>query len=332
MQQHAATANWFHGGRRLFRWKTLASLLGRSIGAWDDDDVPRLSAALAFYALLSLAPILVIVVGVASLFFGDAAARGQLAWEMHRMVGWNEAKMVQSLIESTRNHHSGILATSLSVLALAFGGTSVVVELRSGLNTIWHITPGNASRMKTLVAMAKERFVSVLMILGVGFLLLLSLVASTVVAALGRAVGPNLPFPAAWLHVLTFVISFLVITLLFGAVYKVMPDVELQWRDVMVGASVTSLIFTIGKQLLALYLGKAAFASTYGAAGSFVILLVWVYYSAQLFFLGAEFTKLYAATYGSHPQPAAATRPLTSPEASPGNDPGPNPIETDRPS
>lgn len=277
-------------------------MIGRSVRAWDDDDVPRLAAALAFYALLSFAPILVIVVGVASLFFGNAAARGQLAWEFHNIVGWDGARLIQSMVESSRSHHSGILATGLSVIALMFGASSVVVELRSDLNTIWHVLPREStSGLKALVAMGKERFVSFLLIVAAGFLLLLSLVASALITVAGRLVGPNLPVPEAWLHVLTFVVSFLVITVLFGAIYKVMPDLDLEWRDVAVGASVTSLIFTTGKQIIALYLGKAAFGSTYGAAGSLVVLLVWMYYSAQLFFLGAEFTKVYAAMYGSRP-------------------------------
>jgi membrane protein len=161
--------------------------------------------------------------------------------------------------------------------------------------------------------MCKERFLSLLLVVAAGFLLLLSLVVSAVIAAAGRMMGPNLPIPEAWLHVLTFVVSFFVITFLFGAIYKVIPDVNLGWRDVAVGAAVTSLIFTIGKQLIALYLGKAALGSTYGAAGSLVVLLVWMYYSAQLVFLGAEFTKVYAEMYGSHPGQVPPARPANVP-------------------
>lgn len=328
----AGGANPFHHGRGLFRRKVIAALISRSVRAWDEDDAPRLAAALAFYALLSLAPIVIIVVGMASLFYGDAAVRGQLAWEIHSVVGWDEARLLQSMLESTRGHHAGIFATVLSLVALAFGGSSVVVELRSGLNTIWHIAPEDTgSGLHTLLEMGRERVVSILLILGAGFLLLLSLVASAVIAALGRILGPNLPLPEAWLHVLTFVVSFIVITFLFAAIYKLMPDIDLEWRDVAVGASVTSLIFTIGKQLIALYLGKAAVASTYGAAGSFVILLVWVYYSAQLFFLGAEFTKIYAATYGSRRR--SLTQSPGSAAGSPGLDSeAPLHSETQRPS
>jgi membrane protein len=281
----------------VIQWKTIAGLMRESIRAWNDDDAPRLAAALAFYTLLSLSPILIVIVGVAGVFFGKAAASGQLAWQVHDLMGWDEARMVQSVIqETTRGHHAGLLAAVLSILTLLFGASSVVVELRSGLNTIWRAAPvGNSSGLKAILELGKERLFSIALIIGAGILLLLSLAASTGIAALSRFLGPNLPIPAAWLHVATFVASFLVITVLFATIYRVMPDVKLGWGDVAIGACVTALMFTIGKQLIALYLAKAAFASTFGAAGSFVILLVWVYYSAQLFFLGAEFTKIYAA-------------------------------------
>jgi membrane protein len=221
--------------------------------------------------------------------------------------------LIQSMIESSRSHHAGALATGLSVIALLFGASSVVVELRSGLNTIWRLSSESMSGLRGLVAMGKERFVCFLLVVAAGFLLLLSLVASAIIASVGRILGPNLPVPVADLHLLTSGVSFIVITFLFGAIYKLTPDVDLEWGDVVVGAAVTSLIFTIGKQLIALYLGKAALGSTYGAAGSLVVLLVWLYYSAQLFFLGAEFTKVYAAMYGSRTRhvPAAGLPPDT---------------------
>jgi membrane protein len=314
MSQQAAMANSSQAHERRFRSRTIIVLLGRSMRAWEEDDVPSLAAALAFYALLSFAPILVIVVGVASLFFGNDAARGQLAWEFHSIVGWDGARVIQSLLETSRGHHSGILATGLSVIALAFGASSAVVELRSSLNAIWHVVPTESvSGVRALVRICTERIVSFLLIVAAGFLLLFSLVASAVIAAAGRVVGPDLPIPEVWLHALTFVVSFVVVTLLFGAIYKVIPDVNLGWRDVAVGAAVTSLIYTSGKQLIALYIGKAALGSTYGAAGSLVVLLVWMYYSAQLFFLGAEFTKVYAAMYGTHPGSLPPGRPENMP-------------------
>ncbi len=286
---------------------TITGLVRQSVGAWNDDNAPRLAAAVAFYTLLSLSPLVIVVVGIAGLFFGRAAAGGQLAWEIHNVVGWDEARTIQEIIRAAQRHHGGVLAAVLSVLTLLFGASSVVLELQSGLNTIWHAqtTSGRNSGLRAVVALGKERFFSFVLVLGAGFLLLISLLASAGIAALGRFVGPRLPIPEAWLHLIAFVVSCLVITVLFAAIYRLMPDVKLDWRDVVVGASVTSIIFTIGKQLIALYLGKAAFASTYGAAGSFIVLLVWVYYSAQLFFLGAEFTKVYAAAYGSRPRTIA---------------------------
>lgn len=310
MRQPAAAPNSFYSDLKRLRSNAIVVITSRSMRAWEKDDVPRLAASLAFYSLLSLAPILVIVVGVASFFFGNAAASGQLARDFHSVVGWDGARVIQSLVETSRTRHSGMLATGLSVIALAVGASSVVVELRSSLNTIWHaMPPESVSGLKGIVAMVKERLVSFLLIVAAGFLLLLSLIASAVIAAAGRMIGPDLPIPEAWLHALTFVVSFVVITFLFGSIYKMMPDVDLGWRDVAVGAAVTSLIFTSGKQLIALYLGKTAFGSTYGAAGSLVILLVWLYYSAQLFFLGAEFTKEYAAMYGSRRGNAAPPGP-----------------------
>jgi membrane protein len=295
---------------------TITGLIRESVSAWNDDDAPRLAAALAFYTLLSLSPILIVIVGVAGLVFGKAAASGQLAWQIHDLVGWDEARMFQSVVqEATRAHHATFLAAALSILTLLFGASSVVVELRSGLNTIWHIAPaGNSSGLKAILKLGKERLYSIALIIGAGFLLLLSVAASAGIAALSRILGPNFPIPEAWLHVATFVASFLVIAVLFATIYRVMPDVELEWADVAVGACVTALIFTIGKQLIALYLAKAAFASTFGAAGSFVILLVWVYYSAQLFFLGAEFTKIYAAKYSSQKRRLPQVLPVPPPE------------------
>ena len=193
-----------------------------------------------------------------------------------------------------------MVASLLGLLTLAFGASSVVVELRDALNTIWDVAPDRQNTgFASIFRLAKERFYSFAMILGVGFLLLVSLVLNAWIAAMGSFFGSFLPTPETVLHAATFVVSFFVITFLFAAIYKLFPDVHLRWRDVAIGASVTSLLFTIGKQLIGLYLGKASFRSTYGTAGSLVIVLVWVYYSAMLFFLGAEFTKVYTKTFGS---------------------------------
>jgi membrane protein len=288
--------------KRVFvlRRKIIAALIKQSINEWNIDNAPRLSAALAFYTLLSLSPLVIVTISMAGFAFGQAAAGGQLAREIHNLVGWDVATAIQAVIRAGQRPHTSAVAALLSVLMLAFGATTVMVELRSGLNTIWRVpaNPCNSS-LKAMLRMGKERLYSLALVVGGGILLLTSLAASTWVTAVGRSLGHSLAIPESRLHEATFAASYVTITVLFAAVYRTLPDTKLEWRDVAVGACITSLIFTVGKQLIALYLIKAAFASMYGAAGSIVVLLVWVYYSAQLFFLGAEFTKVYARTCGS---------------------------------
>jgi membrane protein len=283
------------------RFKEIAALIQRSVTEWNADNAPRLGAALAFYTLLSLAPLLVVIVGVAALAFGRKAAGGHLAWQIQGLMNRDVAEAIQALIQEAYKPGTGVIAASLSILTLIWGASSVVVELRDALNSIWRapVAP-TGRRFAEVFRFVKERFYSFALVLGVGFLLLVSLVLSTWISAAGRFLGSRLPIPESVLHLTMFLISFLVITFLFAAIYKILPDVKLEWSDVLAGASITSLIFTAGKQLIGLYLGKASFTSTYGAAGSLVILLVWVYYSALLFFLGAEFTKVYTRNFGSH--------------------------------
>lgn len=283
------------------RFKEIAALVQKSISEWSADNAPRLGAALAFYTLLSLAPLLVVIVGVAALAYGRQAAGGQLAWEIRDLVNPDAAETIQALIQAAYKPATGAIAASLSILTLIWGASSVVIELHDSLNTIWHAPTDTSSKgFAAILRLVKERFYCFALVLAVGFLLLVSLVLSTWISALGRLFGSRLPIPETLLHLTVFLISFFVITILFAAIYKILPDVALEWSDVLVGASITSLIFAAGKQLISLYLGKASFTSAYGAAGSLVILLVWVYYSAQLFLLGAEFTKVYTTTFGSH--------------------------------
>lgn len=280
--------------------KEIGAVLKETVSEWISDKAPRLGASLAFYTLLSLAPLVVVVVAVAAVFYGQKAAQGQLVWQIQDLVGPDGAKAIQGLIQGAYKPGAGIIATVLGILTLAFGASSVVVELRDALNTIWHIpVDSSAGGLASISRLAKERAYSFALVLGVGFLLLVSLVLNAWIAALGGFFGSLLPARESLLHVGTFLLSFLVITFLFAAIYKVLPDIHLEWSDVAVGASVTAMLFTIGKHLIGLYLGKASFGSTYGAAGSLVLVLVWVYYSAQLFFLGAEFTKVYTRTFGS---------------------------------
>jgi membrane protein len=284
---------------RLRRSK-IGALLKETGKTWIDDNAPRLGASLAFYTLLSLAPILIVVVAIAALAFGQKAAQGQLIWEIQDLVGAEGARAIQDLIQSAYKPATGTMATVLGVLTLVLGASAVMVDLRDALNTIWHVPAAPFSSLRSFLRLVKERFYLFGLILGVGFLLLVSLAVNAAIAALGSLFGLLLPASVSVLHLAVFLISFLVITFLFAAIYKFLPDVQLKWSDVIVGACFTSLLFTIGKQLIGIYLGKTSFGSTYGAAGSLVIVLVWVYYSSQLFFFGAEFTKIYTETFGSH--------------------------------
>lgn len=288
---------------RMFTWLSrsqLFRLVKSTFSAWSDDNVPRLGASLAYYTALSLAPLIVVVLAVAGLAFGKQAVEGQLVWQIQDTVGYDAARVIQQMIQAANKPSSGILATILGLTTLFFGATSAVVELTDALNTIWHVSRDNSQTgLKSMFRLVRLRFVSFAMVLGIGFLLLVSLVVSAWLAAMGRFFERLLPVPELALHTANFLISFLVITLLFAVIYKVLPDVSLRWSDVMIGAAVTSLLFSLGKTLLGLYLGKSTIGSAYGAAGSFVVLLVWVYYSAQIFFLGAEFTRSYTMLFGS---------------------------------
>jgi membrane protein len=288
--------------RKVFNWKIISSLLSQTFAAWNNDNAPRLGAALAYYTALSIAPLLIVVIAVAGFFFGTKAAQGQIVWQIQDFVGQAAAEAVQQMLASTRQSTTGgIAATLVGLLTLFFGASSVIGELRDALNTIWCVAPpqGN-SGLSAIVTMLKQRFLSFAMVLGIGFLLLVSLVVNAMIAATGKYFHEWLPLNEPALEVLYFVLSMLVTWFLFALIYKVVPDVDIAWSDVVIGAAATSLLFSIGKFLIGMYLGRGTFSSTYGAAASLVIILVWVYYSAQVFFLGAEFTKIYANRYGSH--------------------------------
>jgi membrane protein len=239
------------------------------------------------------------VVAIGGLVFGQYAAQAQIIRQINNLVGAEGAKAIQALLEGSRGTTNGILATLLGLVTLLFGASGVMIELRDALNTIWEVPPSQATGLQNIEVFVKERLFSFAIVLAIGFLLLVSLVISAWLAALGTFSSHILPVPEALLHAANAFVSFLVITGLFAAIYKIMPDARIEWWDVLMGAAVTSLLFTVGKLLIGLYLGKASFASTYGAAGSVVVFIVWVYYSAQIFFMGAEFTKIFADRYGS---------------------------------
>jgi membrane protein len=282
---------------------SLFALCRQAIVAWIDDYAPSMGAALAYYTLFSVAPLLLIVISIAGLVFGPDAARGHIFSELRELMGDDGAAAVQALLQSVNKPAQGMLATIVGVVLLGVGAISVFGELQNALDRIWR-APGRAGS-GGLWALVRARLLSFGMVLGVGFLLIISLLASAAVAALGKFSAPML---GAWIvlaELLNLVVSFALVTVTFAMIYKIIPRVRIGWRDVWIGAAVTALLFAIGKSLIGLYLGRSTFASGFGAAGSLVVLLVWVYYSAQIFLLGAEFTWVYAHSLGSRRDLAA---------------------------
>lgn len=295
-----------------FRWQDIVSIFTASLGDWSRHKAPRLGASLAFYTLLSMAPLLLVLVSVVGLLLGHQTAQRAIISQAQAVVGNDGAAATQALLEGSRNTAHGILATAFGVLTLLFGASGVLIELRDALNTIWEVPTPELSRLKMLSTFIKERLLSFALVLAVGFVLVVSLAASALLAAFGAWSASILPAYQAILEFLNFAVSFVIITGLFSAIYRFLPDVRIEWRDVILGGAITSALFTIGKLALGIYLGKATFASTYGAASSIVVLIVWVYYSAQIFFLGAEFTKTFANCYGSQPKTHARRSALPS--------------------
>jgi membrane protein len=280
--------------------KEIAPLLRFTVRNWQKDRAPRLGAALAYYMALSLAPTVVIILAVTGIAFGAKAAQGRLVWQIQGLVGHEGAKVIQSMIEGAHRSSSGIVATLLGLVTLFFGATAVVTELKDALNTIWRVPEDTAtSRARSIFNLAKQRLLSFALMLGGGLFLLTSLIVNTWISAAGKYLSSIATPPRALIQTADWMVSFGLITALFAFIFKVLPDVRLTWGDVSAGAVLTSILFTAGKVLLGVYLGKAGFADSYGAAGSLVVLLVWVYYSAQVVFLGAEFTRAYALCFGS---------------------------------
>lgn len=271
------------------------SLLSNTFGDWYEDRAQRLGAALAYYTIFALTPGLVIIMALAGLLLGPGA-ESQIIAQFHELIGEQGAKAIEATVRSARATPPGTTGMALALLTLVFGLWGVFGELQDGLNTIWGVTPKPGRRVVDIV---KDRFWSFALVVGIGFLLLVSLVLTAWLAAVGTYVSYLLPAPAWALEMLNFVISLTVITGAFALTFKLLPDVKIAWRDVWLGAAVTSLFFTVGKVLIGLYLGKSAVASAYGAAGSLVIIVVWVYYSAQILLFGAEFTKVWTRRRGS---------------------------------
>jgi len=268
---------------------------------WLERDAFEHAGALGFCTLFSLAPLVIIAVGLAGILLGPEAARGQIASALSEVVGHEAAKGIQAVVASARSPASGTIGTIVGAITLLVGASGVFGELQYALNSIWEVRtrPGGG-----VLGLIKSRFLSFTMVLGVAFLLLVSLVLSALLSAVGRFFAASLPGGELFWQLLNFTISLAMVTGLFALILKYVPDVEIAWGDVWIGAGVTALLFTIGKSLLGLYLGKASIGSSYGAAGSLVVLVVWVYYSAQILFLGAEFTQVQARQRGRRIRPS----------------------------
>jgi membrane protein len=285
----------------------LGTVFRRALAGWWNDNVPRMGAALAYYTLFSLAPILVVAIAIAGLAFGAEAVRGEIVGQIEGLVGLEGARAVQAMLEGAAQPSSSIPATIIGVITFFLVATGAFLELQTDLDAIWRVKPKSSGNF--LRSLVMQRLISFGLVLGLAFLLLTSLVVSAGLAAANDYLGNAFPGVAVLWEAINVVVSLGVITLLFAMIYKVLPDVKLAWSDVWVGALVTAGLFTIGKFLIGLYLGTSSLASTYGAAGSVIVILVWVYYSAQIILLGAEFTREYVSQFGRRPPPEAfATR------------------------
>ena len=273
-----------------------------AVDEWLHDNVQRLGAALAYYTIFSLAPLLIIAIAISSVLFGQEAAQGHIFNQIQSLIGEDGARAIQTMVENARNRpHSGRLATVIGIIMLIVGATGLFAQLQESLNTIWGVVtkPGRG-----LLGVIRDRFLSFMLVLGSGFLLLVSLLLSAGLAAMGKFFQHLLPVPAGVLETVNLLVSFCVIAVLFAMIFKLLPDVKIAWSDVWIGAGMTSLLFSLGKSLIGIYLGQTGIASAYGAAGSLVIILIWVYYSAQIFLFGAELTYVYANRYGTRIVPS----------------------------
>lgn len=294
------------------KFKEILTLIRQTFQEWNEDKAPRLAAALSYYTIFSLAPLLVLVIAITGFIVGNNdAIRVELVRQVHGLVGQQGADAVNELIANANRPQEGALATIIGVITLLIGATGVFGQLQESLNTIWEVKPKQGRGIKGVL---KNRLLSFTMVLGVSFLLLVSLVVSTALSVINNYFTDLLGSIGPLVQVLNIVLSIGVITLIFALIFKILPDVAIRWSDVWLGALVTAVLFTIGRTLISIYLGSSATASTYGAAASLVILLLWVYYSAQILFIGAEFTQVYARQRGSRITPVATAIPVTESE------------------
>ena len=281
-----------------FSWRadTIYYLLKRTYEGWSKDKVPRMGAALAYYTIFSLAPVFVISVAIAGLAFGKDAVQGRIMGEIQGLIGPASAGAVQAMIQSAHQPAHGVIATIIGVFILLLGASGVFVEMQDALNTIWKVDTTSKTGVRNLI---RSRFFSFGMVLGIGFLLLVSLLLSAALSAAANYISNFIPIPPAALHAMDFLFSIFFIALLMALIFKLVPDAKAPWSDVWVGAILTSLLFTAGKFLIGFYIGRSVTMSAYAAAGSVVIILAWIYYSAQLLYFGAEFTYVFTNECGS---------------------------------
>jgi membrane protein len=279
------------------------SLLKATAFEWLDDQAPTLGAALAYYTVFSLAPLLIISIALAGLVFGAEAAQGQIFDQLRGLLGDAGGKAMQEIVQSTSAEpKTGVVATVIGFVTLLFGASGAFGQLQASLNIIWGVQPKPG---RGILGIIRDRILSFGFILVVGFLLLVSLLLTAAIAFVGKQFDAMVPGMEALIQILNSILSLAVITLLFGMMFKILPDANIAWRDVWIGAFITALLFTLGKFALGFYLGRSGVASSYGAAGSLIVLLLWVYYSSQIVFFGAEFTQVYANRFGSHVTPSS---------------------------
>ncbi len=273
--------------------QTLVFMLKETWREWQDDRVPLLGAALAFYSMLSVGPLLLIVISIAGAAFGNDNASSYIMAEVRRLIGDQGAAAIAAILANSHNPTSNYIATWIGIVTLLVSATGFFAQLQDALNAIWNIEGKVKADIKWFI---KKRLLSFAMILGIGFLLLVALVISAALSIVSHYFSGFLP--TLLMHGMNLFVSFVVVTVLFAMIFKILPDVHIRWRDVWFGAAITALLFSFGKFLIGVYLGHSAFASTYGAAGSLIVVLVWIYYSTQIFFLGAEFTQVYTRYMG----------------------------------
>jgi membrane protein len=295
--------------------KQIWAPVGETFSDFSSDRCPRLAAALSYYTIFSLAPLLIIVIAVAGLAWGREAVQGELVGQFTNLIGEQGGKQVETMVVNASSQpRTGVIALIVGIATLLFGAIGVFTQLKGALNTVWEVRLKSPGGWRGIWLMIRTYLLSFAMLFVIIFLLLASLVVSTALAAAGRWMSDAMPLPEGVIYALNMIISFAVIMLLFAAMFKILPDVKIAWRDVWIGAAVTAALFTVGKFALGMYLGRSAAVSVYGAAGSVIIILLWVYYASMIFLIGAEFTQVHARRWGSRIEPAPWAEPVPESE------------------